>query len=471
MAEEAYGFDKVDARRILKATERVERTLVGHSGGGNGPGRGFPVYKKKWYRIVSNAGGGAYTARLQEWIPDAPGVPAHLSDISDAHHPEYNLNQAAWDCRGYAGAAVNARVQGWKVWVNGEWYLVLDCLPLGDANPVAVDPATAAPAPGVATAASREDHVHTHAAATLAIVSDYRWYGFDAALTEMPAGPYVSVQQYADILDGKGHSQVGVVVGATGYIGITIPEGSLYHALLSNTHSDTTPAAVTRGATITGQGADPDTTWAILAAGTPGQVFTMGAAEPEWADLPDYSSYFYKVKVQALDDEAQYLHDKLPNNAGDANTIPVAWTELDAAGVKSLRLDIAKADVAAAAGGFTVHEKKLHYTGTGANTTVVVNLDTRTIAGLCGWRVSFTSAADLQTTTLMRTLTPFEDSAAVPLDLTFNGLHSAVRFYVDVADGHKLKVAFSNDGTDEDAWVWIKFLQTGTAPADGFTDV
>jgi len=55
------------------------------------------------------------------------------------------------------------------------------------------------------------------------------------------------------------------------------------HNLLSATHSDTTPAAVERGAIITGQGVNP--TWAKLLAGVQYQSLVMGVAEPGWGAL------------------------------------------------------------------------------------------------------------------------------------------------------------------------------------------
>ena len=56
------------------------------------------------------------------------------------------------------------------------------------------------------------------------------------------------------------------------------PSGGSSHALLSATHSDTTPAAVSRGAIITGQGASP-TKWASLAKGAQYCVVQAGALE------------------------------------------------------------------------------------------------------------------------------------------------------------------------------------------------
>jgi hypothetical protein len=53
------------------------------------------------------------------------------------------------------------------------------------------------------------------------------------------------------------------------------------HAILSATHTDTTPAAAQRGDIITAQGAVP--VWARLAKGNLNDVLTMGADEPGWA--------------------------------------------------------------------------------------------------------------------------------------------------------------------------------------------
>jgi hypothetical protein len=53
------------------------------------------------------------------------------------------------------------------------------------------------------------------------------------------------------------------------------------HAILSASHSDTTPAAVTRGAQIVGIGAVP--TWTLVSAGSQYKMWTMGANEPAWS--------------------------------------------------------------------------------------------------------------------------------------------------------------------------------------------
>jgi len=69
--------------------------------------------------------------------------------------------------------------------------------------------------------------------------------------------------------------------------------GSATHALLSATHTDTTAAAVSRGAIVTGQGASP--AWASLAPGAAGTVLTMGVAEPAWV-APVYGE-LYEVNL------------------------------------------------------------------------------------------------------------------------------------------------------------------------------
>jgi hypothetical protein len=53
------------------------------------------------------------------------------------------------------------------------------------------------------------------------------------------------------------------------------------HAILSATHTDSTAAAVTRGALITGQGASPK--WTSLAKGTAGTILYAGADEPGYS--------------------------------------------------------------------------------------------------------------------------------------------------------------------------------------------
>lgn len=95
--------------------------------------------------------------------------------------------------------------------------------------------------------------------------------------------------------------------------------GGAPHALLSATHTDTTPAAVTRGALATGQGASP--TWSILAAGTTGHVLTMGAAEPAWA-AP--TSAFVSMAASSLTLATSTIGDLVVNGSftGDAS----GWT-------------------------------------------------------------------------------------------------------------------------------------------------
>ncbi len=55
------------------------------------------------------------------------------------------------------------------------------------------------------------------------------------------------------------------------------------HAMLSATHTDSTPASVLRGALITGQGASP--TWSRLALGTSGYFLKSDGTDAGWADL------------------------------------------------------------------------------------------------------------------------------------------------------------------------------------------
>ena len=54
------------------------------------------------------------------------------------------------------------------------------------------------------------------------------------------------------------------------------------HNLLSAYHGDTTAGSVARGDVIIGSGATPK--WTRLSKGIAGQILTMGADEPAWAD-------------------------------------------------------------------------------------------------------------------------------------------------------------------------------------------
>ena len=119
-----YELDADAVKRTAAAVRKIERLSPStmpppaSSPGGSSP------YRKAWYRIVSSEGDGTYTARLQRWDPQ--GVPPALIDIDDVHHPEYGLDQDAWDVRGQDTAAAGDRVGGWQTWINGQWCLLID---------------------------------------------------------------------------------------------------------------------------------------------------------------------------------------------------------------------------------------------------------------------------------------------------------------------------------------------------------
>ena len=69
----------------------------------------------------------------------------------------------------------------------------------------------------------------------------------------------------------KGTSGYALIMGANDPAWTALPTQT--SALLSTAHTDTTPAAVTRGAIITGQGSTP--AWVLLAKGTANQCLTM----------------------------------------------------------------------------------------------------------------------------------------------------------------------------------------------------
>lgn len=93
------------------------------------------------------------------------------------------------------------------------------------------------------------------------------------------------IVQQGDVIYGKGTSPVWsrLAAGTAGQVltmGATEPAWST-HSLLSATHDDTTAAAVVRGDVVIGSGATPK--WTRLAKGTQYHVLMMGANEPAWA--------------------------------------------------------------------------------------------------------------------------------------------------------------------------------------------
>ena len=116
--------------RIAAAVRAVEAMAPG-GGGPEGKRRKPRPYQQAWYRVVSNEGDGAYTARLQQWDAnlDAEGEDPEASgfvDIDDPDHPEYGLDQYAFHARGLCHYPADAVVPGWRLWFDDEWYVVLD---------------------------------------------------------------------------------------------------------------------------------------------------------------------------------------------------------------------------------------------------------------------------------------------------------------------------------------------------------
>jgi hypothetical protein len=70
------------------------------------------------------------------------------------------------------------------------------------------------------------------------------------------------------------------VLSASGVATTCEPTGGS-HALLSATHTDTTPATVLRGALVTGQGASP--TWSLLALGSAGKLIRSDGTDAGWS--------------------------------------------------------------------------------------------------------------------------------------------------------------------------------------------
>ena len=121
-SERGLMFDEATARRLLAMLRSVER-----GGRPTSPSKsrnGEPVYQGLRYRVAANNGDGAYTVRLQRWGPDA--TPPVFVDIDDEDNPYFELDLDAYDARGHATRGVGDVVQGWPVWYDEDWYIVLD---------------------------------------------------------------------------------------------------------------------------------------------------------------------------------------------------------------------------------------------------------------------------------------------------------------------------------------------------------
>lgn len=111
--------------------------------------------------------------------------------------------------------------------------------------------------------------------------------GYDVTLYGATAGKKVLWDESADTLQVDASLKIPADAGA-GKVLTSDADGvgtwqtmTLTHEMLSATHTDSTTGTVVRGDLITGQGATP--TWTRLAAGTAGDLFNMGADEPQWS--------------------------------------------------------------------------------------------------------------------------------------------------------------------------------------------
>ena len=120
---EGYQLSEQAVRKIAEAARIIESLGLGSAAlAGGGRRNSRPIrYRKTFYRIVTDAGGGAYTLRKQAWSTSTDA----LADVTDADDPEYGLNQAGYDYLGQADGEVDAIVPGWKVYVDGEPVLLV----------------------------------------------------------------------------------------------------------------------------------------------------------------------------------------------------------------------------------------------------------------------------------------------------------------------------------------------------------
>ncbi|HUX16674.1 MAG TPA: hypothetical protein VMW52_09395 [Phycisphaerae bacterium] len=122
MTDDAYQLSESAARRIAAAVRTIEDRPAGPEGP-HSTRRPIP-YRRRWYRVVSNEGLGAYTARLQRW--DEKASPPALIDCDDEADPEYGLDQDAWEAHGSVTLATGDKVAGWHLSADGEQILLID---------------------------------------------------------------------------------------------------------------------------------------------------------------------------------------------------------------------------------------------------------------------------------------------------------------------------------------------------------
>lgn len=98
------------------------RTLLARPDGGP-PRPATPNVQpvKRWYRIVTNEGDGEYTLRLQQ----VNATSRQLEDVGEGK-PGTGVDVTAYDVQGAQTGAADQKVQGWKVFVHGEWLTLLD---------------------------------------------------------------------------------------------------------------------------------------------------------------------------------------------------------------------------------------------------------------------------------------------------------------------------------------------------------
>ena len=107
-------------RRTAAAVRKVEG--LPPAGGGRGRNMRPIPYRPSWWRIVSNAGGGAYTLHAQRWDPSSHA----FADVSyEDPHGQYGADVTGYDHLGRDDGAADSVVPGWQIWA-GQWVTLID---------------------------------------------------------------------------------------------------------------------------------------------------------------------------------------------------------------------------------------------------------------------------------------------------------------------------------------------------------
>jgi len=122
MPEQAYLLAQQEIARLKRVVEIVEGRVTTLEQPRRNTRIGYPIYRKTWWRIVTNEGAGEYTCRKKEWDTSTKA----LIDITDEDDPDYNIDVTGYDARGRDSYTVGADVEGWYIYTGGDYVLLLE---------------------------------------------------------------------------------------------------------------------------------------------------------------------------------------------------------------------------------------------------------------------------------------------------------------------------------------------------------